>query len=196
MKNVQVRTRNAPKPEFLVGQPTASPKQVRVKGTADDLAAITEVWTEEVDLAGAEQNVQLDVPIAERMDIGDRIIKIQCDEKVHVTIPIDPIKATLVQTLDVWVRAPPGLAMKVDPQTVQVEVVVEDRDFKEQGVLSKISLYVEWPGAWDRPKDGTIAGPIPVQVKVSAPPRAGARAQQRAAADGQSHGCTHAGGLQ
>ena len=172
MKNVRVRTRNRPKAEYLVGQPTVSPMQVRVKGSTEDLAAINEVWTEEVDLSGAEQDVKLEIPIAERMDIGERIVKIQCGEKVRVSIPIDPSKATLVQTLDVWARVPPGLAMRVDPQTVQVEVVVEDRDFKEQGVLSKISLYVEWPGAWDRPKDDSdVKGPTPVQVKVSAPPR-------------------------
>ena len=172
MKTVRVRTRNQPRPEFLVGQPSVKPVQVRVRGSADDLIAINEVWTEEVDLTTAESDVRLDVPIAERMDMGDRIVKIQCDEKVHVTIPIDPIKATLVQTLDVWARVPPGLAMRVDPQTIQVEVIIEDRDFKEQGVLSKISLYVEWPSAWDRPKDTkAVLGPIPVQVKVSAPPR-------------------------
>ena len=172
MKNVRVRTRNRPKNEFLVGQPTVTPMQVRVKGAADDLAAIGEVWTEEVDLNGAESDINLEVPIAERMEIADRIVKIKCDEKVRVIVPIDPRKAVLMQTLDVWARVPPGLAMRVDPQTVQVEVVVEDRDVKEPGLLSKISLYVEWPGTWDRPKDvKTVLGPIPVQVKVSAPPR-------------------------
>ncbi|MEI6236884.1 MAG: YbbR-like domain-containing protein, partial [Planctomycetota bacterium] len=116
IKNVRVRTRNSPRAEFLVGQPSSTPMRVRVKGAADDLALINEVWTEEVDLNGVEQAIHQDVPISEKMDIGDRIIKIQCDEKVHVTIPIDPVKATLVQTLDVWARVPPGLAMRVDPQ--------------------------------------------------------------------------------
>ena len=66
MKNVRVRIRNEPKEQFLVGKPIAEPAQVRVKGTIDDLAAISEVWTEEVDLAGAEQKIaNVEVPIAE-----------------------------------------------------------------------------------------------------------------------------------
>ena len=57
----------------------------------------------------------------------------------------------------------------VDPQTVTVEVVVEGHDLKDPDTFSKISLYVECP--FDRPKDSGLLGPVPVQVKVSAPPR-------------------------
>jgi hypothetical protein len=172
MKPVRVRLRNQPSAAFLVGKPVVVPAQVRVKGSSEVLASLPEVWTEEVDLANATQDVTLEVPIAERMDVDERIVGIQCSERVRVTVPIQPVVVTRPQTLDVWVRAPPGLAMRVDPPAVTVELVIEERDFKEPEILSKIAVYVEWPGAWARPKDGsTLLGPETVQVKVSAPAR-------------------------
>ncbi|HLX60227.1 MAG TPA: YbbR-like domain-containing protein [Planctomycetota bacterium] len=171
MKPVRARVRGQPS-GFLVGKPIVSPDQVRIKGSRDDINSLDEVWTADIDVSSADHELNLDVPIVERREIGDKIIVFQCPEKVHVTIPVEPVKVPRTQTLDVWARVPPGLAMRIQPQTVEVEVVIEERDFKDPNILSKISLYVEWPSAWDRPKDtNTVLGPVPVQVKFSAPPR-------------------------
>ncbi len=172
MKNVRVLTRNRPVSLYNVGEPSAVPTQVaESRGSTDDLAAIKEVWTEEVDLAAAEHDINLEVPIKEKMDIGGRVVVLKCSEKVRVNIPIEPARVTRTQTFDIWARVPPGLAMKIEPQSVEVELVIEEREY-DNALLSKISLYVEWPGTWERPKDtATVLGPIPVQIKVSGPPR-------------------------
>jgi YbbR domain-containing protein len=171
MKSVVVRTRNQPPSGFLVGKPTVSPDHVRIKGALDDIRLLSEVWTTDIDVSSAERDLSLDVPITDHMLVGEKLVPFQCSEKVHVTIPIYAVKVAKEQTLDVWARVPPGLAMRVEPQTVKVEIVTTERDFKEPNILSNVSLYVEWPSSWDRPRDAaTVLGPVPVQVKFTAPP--------------------------
>ena len=171
-KPVSVRVRGQPKDGFLIGKPVCNPTHVKIKGAAADLAEIQEVWTEEVDVANADQDVSGEFAVLRSVESGGRKIAFICAEKVHVVVPINPVVVVRQAAFEVWARVPPGLAMTVEPQTVQVELVIEARGIDIQEVQSKIVLFAEWPRNWQRPKDSkTALGPERVALKFSAPPR-------------------------
>jgi hypothetical protein len=175
MRPVRVRTRGKQRDGFLVGSPSIWPPTVKVSGCEDALTALNEVWTEDMQIDGADVDLTTDLGIAPRIEVNGKAVTLHCDQRVHVTLPITPIIVTHAFTLDVWARVPPGRVLRVEPATVQVELVVEERDFKEKDILAQVSLYVEWPAQWAQPAEGVPLGPMPVRVKFIAPPRVSVR---------------------
>ena len=91
-------------------------------------------------------------------------------ELVATTISIRPEAITRKRQFGVRAVALPGTAMIVEPNSVEVEVTAEPRDFDE--LAQKTILYVDWPHDWERPKDNlTVLGPLLMHVHVLAPPR-------------------------
>jgi hypothetical protein len=172
LKPVRVKPIGQPKAGFLVGKTLAVPAEVNIEGQVQDLDMIDFVWSDEVDVSEADQNVVRDVGIVQNVIVDGRRIDFRCSQKVRATVPIQPVEVTRRMRFDVRTMAIEGAAMTVDPRSVEVEVVAEERDLSAPDVMSSIVLYVEWPNNWERPKDANdTLGPTPVQVKVVAPPR-------------------------
>jgi hypothetical protein len=171
MRPVRLRTRGQPREGYSAGSATIWPLTVKVSGSAEALHALDEVGTEELQLDGADFDLTTDLGIASRVELNGKTFALHCDQKVHVTLPITPVVVTHMLTLEVWARVPPGRALRVEPPKVPVELVIEERDFKEKDVLSRVSLYVDWPPQWAEPAEGAVLGPVPVQVRFNAPPR-------------------------
>jgi hypothetical protein len=133
---------------------------------------VKEVLTEEVDVSEADQDVVRDVSIVPTIDFGGRSICFACGQKVRVTIPIHSVDARMAMTLDIRTLAPQGIALQVDPKTLDVEVVGDGNELASPELKSNIILFVEWPATADRPKDAAgVAGPYTVPVHCNAPPR-------------------------
>jgi YbbR domain-containing protein len=171
-KPVRVKPVGQPRAGYLIGMTRAVPSQVNIDGPVRDLDQIEYVNSEDVDVTDADQDVVRDVGIIQHVVIDGRRIDFRTNQKVRATVPIHAVEVTRRMTFDVRSMALEGLAMTVEPRSVEVEVVGEERDLSAPDVMSSIVLYVEWPNNWERPKDaGEILGPTPQQVKVIAPPR-------------------------
>jgi len=171
-KPVRVKPIGQPRPGFLVGKTRAMPSQVSIEGPVRDVDNIEYVQSEDVDVTDADQDVVRDVSIVPYIVVDGRRIDFRTSQKVRATVPIHPVEVTRRMSFDVRSMALEGLAMTVEPRTIEVEVVGEERDLSAPDVMSSIVLYVDWPINWERPKDaGEILGPTAQQVKVVAPPR-------------------------
>jgi hypothetical protein len=177
-KTVRVKPKGEPKTGYLVGACTVEPAQVNVQGSSRDLDQVEFVWTEEIDVTGADQDIVRDVSIMPTADANGRQVPIRCNEKVRVTVSINPVEVTRKKTLDVRPVAVEGVAMVITPRQVPVEIVAEERLFADPDLMSRIVLYVEWPSAWEKPKDATtVLGPVRAQVRALAPPRVQVRGE-------------------
>jgi len=171
-KAVRVKPVGQPRPGYLIGMTSAVPSQVNIEGPVRDLDAIEFVNSEDIDVTEADKDVVRDVSIIPHVIQDGRRIDFRCSQTVRATVPIHAVEVTRRMTFAVRSMALEGLAMTVEPRSVEVEVVAEERDLSAPDVMSSIVLYVDWPNNWERPKDaGEILGPTPQQVKVIAPPR-------------------------
>jgi hypothetical protein len=172
LKPVRVKPIGQPKNGFLIGKTRAVPPQVNIEGQIQELDAIDFVWADEVDVSDADQDVVRDVAVVPNVVVDGRRIDFRCNQKVRATVPIQPVEVTRRMRFDVRTMPLEGAAMVVEPRSVEVEVVAEERDLSAPDVMSSIVLYVEWPNNWERPKDAAeTLGPTPVQVKSISPPR-------------------------
>ncbi|MFH0938042.1 MAG: YbbR-like domain-containing protein [Planctomycetota bacterium] len=182
LKTVRVKLRGAPKPGYLIGQCATEPGQVNVQGTTTELDELEFVWTDDVDVSGADQDVVRETSIVRQMNVNGRHISSYCAQKVRATVSVDPVEVTRRLSFDVRTVALEGTAMLMDPKTVEVEVIAAERIFTVPEIISGIILYVEWPSAWEKPKDATeILGPWRAQVRAIAPPRVQVRGLDGAA---------------
>ena len=172
-KPVVVKCRGEPRPGFLLGKGRSDPEKVSIEGPAQDIDAIQSVSTEEIDITDLDQDVTRDVGIAAFADVGGRMVGFHCTQRVHVVVPIQPPQATRVMSFDIKTIAPPGIAMQVEPKSMDVEVVGD----LTPDALSGIFLYVSWPETLDPPKEpGQTVGPHLAPVRAVAPPRIQIRA--------------------
>jgi hypothetical protein len=171
-KPVRVRTVGRVKAGYVMEPGTADPNQVEIEGPSQDLDAVEHVWTEEVDANEAERDIVREAAIQPFVDVAGKRVAFRCATTVRVSVPVHPELVTRRLTLDVRPLALPGAAMAITPQTVEVEVHAEANELAAPDLKSSITLYVEWPGTWERPKDAaTTLGPERVQVRCFAPPR-------------------------
>lgn len=181
-KVVRVKTSGAPRKGFVAEAGTAEPNKVVVEGDSGDLAELEHVWTQEVDIANAEQDVVREVGIEPSAEAGGRRVPVRCATKVRATVLVHPEQVAKRMTLDVRPLALPGTAMTIEPPTVEVEVEAEARELAAPELKSGIILFADWPGTWERPKDETtVLGPQRVQVRAFAPPRVHVRGVNGAA---------------
>jgi len=172
MKRVRAKTMGRANSKFVSEPPVSDPDQVNIEGPSEDLDQIEFVSTEDVDINDAEQDVVRDVGIVPYVDIGNRRVFFRCNSTVRVTVKVHPEQVTRKLTLDVRPLALSGTSLTVEPKSVEVEVQAEEQDFAGADFASTILLYVEWPKAWEIPKDAaTVLGPLPVQIRVAPPPR-------------------------
>jgi hypothetical protein len=170
--SVRVRTHGQPREGFVIGKAVSDPPKVSIEGISQDVERIKEVLTEEVDVSDADQDMVREVGILPSVEVGGQKIDFHCGQKVHVTIPIHSADANIQMTLDVRTIAPPGIAMEVEPKTVEVKVTGDGNDLAAPELKSNILLYAEWPATADRPKDAaSVSGPYTVQLHCNAPPR-------------------------
>ncbi|MCY3020208.1 MAG: YbbR-like domain-containing protein [Planctomycetota bacterium] len=171
LKRVRVKTRGTVRPGYVTEPGTTDPDQVNIEGKLDDLDALEHVWTEEVDMTNAEKDIVREVGIQPCVDVNGRRISFRCTATVRVAVFVRPEQVTKRMILDVRPAALPGTAMTVEPSSVEVEVRADAREFASPELKSNILLCVEWPTAWERPKDETVVlGPQRVQVRCFAPP--------------------------
>lgn len=169
LRKVLVRT-SKPRAGFLVEKASTEPTEVLIEGRSEDLEQVLNVWTEEMDVSHAEEDIIGDLPIAQSVVVNGKTVSFRCFEHVRATILIRREAVTRRMSLDVRTSALAGAAMTVDPRTVEVEVTADAHEFDD--IPSKVTLYADWPSAWERPKDtATVLGPLLVQVRVIAPPR-------------------------
>ena len=167
LRKILVKT-GKPKSGFLVEKATAEPTEVTVEGRTEDLEQVLNVWTEEVDITKADEDIIGDVPVAQSVIVNGKTINFRCYERVRATILIRREAVTRRMTLDVRTSTLPGLSMTVEPKSVEVDVTADAHDFDD--LVGKVSLYVEWPTVWERPKDAaTVLGPLFIQVKANSP---------------------------
>jgi len=172
LKRVRVRTVGKVHPGYVAEAGTADPDQVSIEGPSNELDEISNVWTEDVEIANAEQDVVQEVSIAPFVEAGGRRITFRCGTPVRATVPVHPEQAAKRLALDVRPLALPGTAMTIAPDTVEVEVQAETRDLAAPDLKSSIVLFADWPNNWELPKDDkTVLGPQRVQVRAFAPPR-------------------------
>jgi hypothetical protein len=173
-KPVIVKCRGEPRPGFLLGKGRSDPEKVNIDGPAQEVDAIQSVSTDEIDISDLDQDVTRDVGIAPFADVTGKLISFHCAQRVHVSIPIQPPQARRVMSFDIKTIAPPGIAMQVEPKSMEVEVV---GDLSSPELLPAIRLYVEWPETLDLPKEpGASVGPHPAPLRWVAPPRVQIRA--------------------
>lgn len=169
-KPVRVRTHGEPKAGYVVGPAASEPSQVNVQGSSRDLERVEFVWTEDVDITGAEKDVVREVEVLQFADANGRSAPIHCNQKVRVTVAIDPVEAVKRMTLDVRPITLEGAAMTIEPKAVEVEVVAEERVLASAEMFAKVMLYAEWPVEWKKPADPkAVLGPARVQVRAVAP---------------------------
>jgi hypothetical protein len=181
-KAVLVKHHGEPRAGFLIGKWRCDPDKVNIEGPIDDIDRIQNVTTEDLDVTDLDQDLVREVGIVQTTEVAGRVISFRCGQRVRVTIPIRPPEATRVMSFDIRSFAPDGIAMQVEPKTVEVEVVGDDQDLTAPDIQSKILLYVEWPGTLDRPKDpGVSVGPHPVKLQWVAPSRVQVRGVKGAA---------------
>ncbi|HYG78538.1 MAG TPA: YbbR-like domain-containing protein [Planctomycetota bacterium] len=172
VKRVRVKTTGKVNPRFIAEPPVADPDQVNVEGAAEDLDQLEFVWTEDVDITDAEQDVVREVGIQPFVDVGGRRIQLRSNAVVRAIVKVRPQLVTRRMTLDVRPLALSGTALTVEPKSVEVEVQAEEQEFAAPDFASSILLYVEWPRTWETPKSQEMAlGPASVQVKAAPPPR-------------------------
>lgn len=172
LKRVRVKTTGRVNPKFVSDPPVSDPDQVNIEGPSEDLDQIEFVSTEDVDVNDAEQDVVREVGIVPYVDVGNRRIFFRCSATVRVTVKVHPEQVKRKMTVDVRPLALSGTALTVEPKSVEVEVQAEEQEFASPDFASGILLFVEWPKAWEIPKDAaTILGPLPVQVRAAPPPR-------------------------
>jgi len=172
LKRVRLKTVGRPKPGYVAEAGTADPDQVNIEGQSQDLDEIEQVWTEDVDIANAEQDVVREVSIAPFLDVNGRRIAFRCNTPVRATVLVHPELVSKRMTLDVRPLALPGTAMTVEPASVEVEVQAEARDLAAPELKAGIILFADWPRDWELPKDSaTVLGPQRVQVRAYAPAR-------------------------
>ncbi|HEY3324814.1 MAG TPA: YbbR-like domain-containing protein [Planctomycetota bacterium] len=172
LKRVRVKTSGRVKAKYVAEPATADPDQVSIEGPVDDLDKIEYVWTEDVDLADADQDIVREVGIVPYSDVSGKQIAFRCATTAKVTVRVHPERVARKMTLDVRPIAISGGSLSVEPKSVEVEVQAEEQDFAAAEFASSILLFVEWPRAWGAPKDAvTVLGPLAVQVKAAPPPR-------------------------
>jgi hypothetical protein len=156
-----------------VDKTRTNPPRVSIEGASQDVDVIEFVWSEDVDVTDADQDVIREVSIVPYVLLGGRRIDFRCTpQKVQATVPILAQEVTRRKKFDIRTMALEGLALTVEPHTIEVDVIGDDRDLSTAEVMSSIFLYVEWPSNWERPKDeSTILGPMSLQVKVISTPR-------------------------
>jgi hypothetical protein len=171
LKRVRVKTVGKVKAGYIAEAGAADPDKVNIEGQSQDLDAIDYVWTEDVDIANAEQDVVREVAIAPFVELGGRKMMFRCTTPVRVTVMVHPELVAKRMTLDVRPLALPGTAMMVDPPAVEVEVQAEARDLAAPELKSSIILFADWPREWAVPKESNaVLGPLRVQVRAFAPP--------------------------
>jgi hypothetical protein len=172
-KPIWVATTGKPKAGYLMDKPTVDPPQVNVEAPSQDLELIENIPTEEVDVTDVDKDIVRDVKLRQVMDVSGHNVAIRTTpETVRVTIPVRQEQATRRITLEVLPVPPQGLAMSVEPKSVEVEIQADAAELAAPDLTSKIMLFVKWPVTWDRPKDADATlGPTQVPVQVSAPPR-------------------------
>lgn len=173
MKRVRVKIAGRANSKFVAEPPVVDPDQVNIEGPSEDLDQIEFVSTEDLDITDAEQDIVREIAIVPYFDTssGRRII-FRCNSSVRVTVKIHPEQVTRKMTLDVRPLTLSGTALTVEPKSVDVEVQAEEQEFAAPDFASSILLFVEWPRAWEMPKDAaTILGPLTVQVRAAPPPR-------------------------
>jgi len=172
LKRVRVKTAGKAHPGFVAEAGTADPDQVSIEGPSNELDEVAYVWTEDVDITNAEQDIVQDVNIAPFVEVNGRPVKFRCSTPVRATVPVHPEQATKRLSLDVRPLALPGTAMTIAPATAEVDVQAETRDLAAPDLKSSIVLFADWPNNWELPKDEkTVLGPQRVQVRAFAPPR-------------------------
>jgi hypothetical protein len=173
MKRVFVKTSRAKK-GFYVEKAITEPTQVTIEGPTEDLEKITQVYTTEIDISNAEEGeISTMAVIEEAVDVDGLTVKFRVPEKdrrVRANVVIKPEAGARRVPLIVRPVPLPGTAMMIEPETVQVEVIAEERDIVD--VASKVTLYVDWPPAWEKPKDAnTVLGPLSLPVRAEHPAR-------------------------
>jgi len=170
-KRVLVKTVGKVRQGFVAEAGTASPDQVDIEGQSNELDAFDHVWTEDVDITNAEQDVAREVGIVPFIEVNTRRIAFRCATPVRALVLVHPERAAKRLTLDVRPLPLPGTAMTIEPDTVEVEVQGEPRDLAAPDLKSGIILFADWPN-WERPKDEkSVLGPQQVQVRAFSPPR-------------------------
>ncbi|MGD0092201.1 MAG: YbbR-like domain-containing protein [Planctomycetota bacterium] len=172
LKRVLVKTVGKVRQGFVAEAGTADPDQVSIEGQSNDLDAIDHVWTEDVDITNAEQDVVREVGIAPFVEANGRQLNFRCTTPVRTIVSVHPEQAAKRLTLDVRPLPLPGTAMTIEPATVEVEAQGEPPDLAAPDLKSNIILFADWPNNWERPKDDkTVLGPQQVQVRAFSPPR-------------------------
>jgi hypothetical protein len=173
MKKVLVKA-SEPKKGFVVGKTTSEPTQVAIEGPTQVLERIVQVFTTPVDISKEEAgDVIATATIEDSIEADGELLKFRVaekDKRVKAIITIKPEAAARKVPLIVRPVPLPGTAMIVEPETVQVEVIADERDIAD--VATKVALYVDWPAAWEKPKDaGTVLGPLALPVRAEHPAR-------------------------
>jgi hypothetical protein len=172
-KRVFVKT-SKPKKGFVVEKAATEPTQVSIEGPTEDLEKVTQVFTAEIDISKAEEGeIITQAVIEETCEVNGLSVKFRVPEKdrrVKAIIVIKPEAGARRVPLIVRPVPLPGTAMVIEPETVQVEIIAEERDIGD--VATKVTLYVDWPAAWEKPKDAnTVLGPLALPVRVEHPAR-------------------------
>ena len=169
-KPVRARIHGEPRIGHIAGRPHCDPPNALIEGEAD-LEHIEYVWTEDIDITDADQDLLREVGIVQAVDVGGKRIPFRSNQRVRVIVPIRAPETKRKMTFEVHLNPPEGMAMQVEPKTVEVEVVGDERDVSGTEIAANIMLYVEWPNSVDRPKDaGQVSGPHPAPLRWVAPP--------------------------
>lgn len=171
-ERVRVKTVGKVHQGFVAEAGMADPGYVFIEAPSTELDEISNVWTEDVIITNAEQDVVQEVNIQPFVEVNGRKVTFRCNTPVRVTVPVHQEQAAQRLTLDVRPLALPGTAMTIAPDAVEVEVQAETRDLAAPDLKSSIVLFADWPNNWELPKDDkTVLGPQRVQVRAFAPPR-------------------------
>ncbi len=170
-KRVRVKTIGRPQAKFAADPPVSDPDQINIEGPADILDKVDCVWTEDVELSGADQDVEREVAVLPYAEINGKRLSFRTNNAVvRVSVHIHPERVTRRLKLDVRPLAISGTSLSIEPKSVEVEVQAEEQEFAAPEFSSRVLLFAEWPAAWSAPKDSSqVLGPIAVQVRAVPP---------------------------
>lgn len=164
---VRVRPRGEVREGFLLGEPTAVPGEVSVRGPREELAAATAVWTVPLDVSGRSEDFRTEARLEPFVVVAGRKVPIRCDEKVVVYFSIRPKPVSnVLRDLKIWGLAPPGTTLSIKPESLTVNITGR-REAVAKAVAEPakaIRLFVEWPADWNEPRGKPVFQELPVQV--------------------------------
>lgn len=103
---------------------------------------------------------------------GLEVLSVTPKDEKGAAVSLVSTQITRRMTLDVRPLALSGTAMTVEPNSVEVEVQAEEQEFAAPDFAASNFLFVEWPRAWEIPKDATtVLGPLTVQTRTAPQPR-------------------------